>query len=501
VEDSRIGEVLDGRYQIIERLARGGMGTVYRGERIGLGRVVAIKFLHEWVASDPAMIKRFELEAQAMARLEHPNCAQVIDVGVVAQSPYVVMELVKGRPLSDILDEGAIEPARAIEIIRQVLAALNHSHSHEIVHRDIKPSNIVISSSEEFGDQVKVLDFGLAKFAQDSSNLTGVFIIGTPSYIPPEQSRGETVDGRTDLYAAGVVLFEMLTGSPPFVGDDSIELIDAHRNQTAPRLVERLVTGVFSPELERIVARALAKQPSDRFSSAAEMARALESVSARVARAGTSPPTAPVPSPQDSSIQVTRHGAPSRWKQLTVSQWAGIVIAGIVLLTIVIAAIVAGDDEQKTTLAVSNDKPTAEPAAPETDEDRQLQRLQSQLRGADTSDEVLRGLQRSALRQPKNAEIPLAVGQVYCERLWVSDCLQSFRKAIAIDAKTRNDPRLIDSAMFGLGNDRAHQDVRRFIANEIGAAAIPSLKAVTTGRWRKEVKERAAATLADLNQQ
>ncbi len=291
-DDPRVGQILDDRYRIIEPLAQGGIGAVYRGERIKLGREVAIKFLHAWAAAEPTFVKRFELEAQAMARLQHPNCASVIDNGMHGSEPYVVMELIGGEALIDLLDRGPVPPPRAIEIVRQILAGLDHAHGQGVIHRDIKPSNIAVTTSLEFGDQVKVLDFGLAKLMESAGGLTGHFAVGTPTYMPPEQGRGDPVDARTDLYATGIVLFELLTGDPPFRGDDPAETLLAHQGTPPPLLSERRPDVAFSPALEAVVMRALRKEPADRFASAAEMARALEACPEAAMRRPMSAPPA-----------------------------------------------------------------------------------------------------------------------------------------------------------------------------------------------------------------
>src|SRR5262245_37447225 len=175
------------------------MGVVYRAVRVGLGRAVAIKFLHPWIAENPVTMRRFEVEAQAASKLTHPNTTPVIDFGVEDGAPYLVMEHVVGRPLRSLIDAGPTPPARAIAVMRQVLAGLGHAHKLGIVHRDVKPDNIVLG---EEGDLVRVLDFGLAKL-EGHTGVTAGFAMGTPSYMSPEQTLGEKVDARTDLYAAG----------------------------------------------------------------------------------------------------------------------------------------------------------------------------------------------------------------------------------------------------------------------------------------------------------
>src|SRR5262245_36121868 len=251
------------------------MGVVYRGERIRLGKPVAVKFLHSEYAQKQDFVRRFEVEAKAMSRISHPHCASVLDFGMEQETPYLVMDYVTGETLRHLLAHGAVPPPRAIEIIRQTLAGLAHAHSVGIVHRDVKPENIVLSASEGFGDHVRILDFGFAKLrATDDSSLTSGFAVGTPSYMAPEVSKGEPVDDRADVYATGVVLFELITARKPFLADQAIDMIRAHQNETPPRLGEIMST-VYSNRLENAVARALAKNPDERFQSAAEFATAL----------------------------------------------------------------------------------------------------------------------------------------------------------------------------------------------------------------------------------
>jgi eukaryotic-like serine/threonine-protein kinase len=276
VVDSRIGTVLDDRYQILDRIAAGGMGVVYKGERLKLGRSVAIKFLHAWMASDDSFIKRFEIEAKAMAKLQHPNCTSVIDFGIDGEEPYVVMDLVSGESLRKLLDREPVSVTRAIEIIRQVLSGLAHAHAQGITHRDIKPDNIMVdTSSSQFGDQVRILDFGLAKM-RENSGLTAGFVVGTPAYMAPEQTMGNPVDERSDVYAVGVLLFEMLTGRKPFVADEAVEIIRMHRTEPPPRLAQVAPGASFSAALQAVVDRALAKEAGHRYQSAAEFAAALD---------------------------------------------------------------------------------------------------------------------------------------------------------------------------------------------------------------------------------
>ncbi|MGE5180724.1 MAG: protein kinase domain-containing protein [Acidobacteriota bacterium] len=294
------GTVLDDRYQVIEPIAEGAMGAVYRGERLKLGRAVAIKILHDALPDELASRERFEREAKLMARLEHPNCVSVIDFGLHEDRPFLVMELVRGTSLLDLIErEKRIEPARAVDILRQILAGLGHAHELGIVHRDIKPANIMVGERTGIGLQVRILDFGLARLTETSTKLTTGIVVGTPNYMSPEQCRGGAIDGRVDLYACGVILFEMLTGKKPFLADDPIQVVRMHMTKPPPRLADIAPGGDFG-ELEAVVARALAKDPADRYASAADMARALEAaIAARrslpnpVPQIVASPPSAP----------------------------------------------------------------------------------------------------------------------------------------------------------------------------------------------------------------
>jgi serine/threonine-protein kinase len=212
------------------------------------------------MATDESFIKRFELEAKAMGMLRHPNCASVTDFGIDGYEPYVVMDLVAGAPLRSLIERERLSVTRAIDIVRQVLAGLAHAHAQGITHRDIKPDNIMIDSSPEFGDHVQILDFGLAKMREGATG----FVVGTPDYMAPEQTLAQAVDARTDVYAVGVMLFEMLTGTKPFRADNAPEVMRMHREQPPPELHARVLEANYSAEIEAVVARALAKVPAER---------------------------------------------------------------------------------------------------------------------------------------------------------------------------------------------------------------------------------------------
>jgi eukaryotic-like serine/threonine-protein kinase len=303
IVDPLVGMVLQDRYRILDKVADGSMGSVYRAERLQLGRRVAIKFLHASYARDPNFIQRFERETVVMSKLAHPHCVSVIDFGV-QEAPYVVMEFVAGRTLRSVIEGGRLSVERAVHITRQVLAGLAHAHAQGIVHRDIKPANIMLSEATGTGEHVRILDFGLATLrdAHSSELSHSMIVVGTPNYMSPEQSLAGKVDGRADIYSTGICLFEMLTGQKPYNAEDTYELLLQHRNSPIPRLAEVVRGAEFPPGLQAVIDRALAKEPQERFATAIEFAEALEEATAPVQNSGpvmtaVAPPPPPQPQP------------------------------------------------------------------------------------------------------------------------------------------------------------------------------------------------------------
>ncbi|SCK16350.1 protein kinase [Streptomyces sp. WMMB 322] len=266
------GLVGDGRYRLTHRLGRGGMAEVFAAEDLRLGRTVAVKLLRSDLAEDPVSKARFTREAQSVAGLNHHAVVAVYDSGEETiggnVTPYIVMELVEGRTIRDLLmNAEAPPPDQALIIVSGVLEALSYSHQHGIVHRDIKPANVIITNT----GAVKVMDFGIARALHGASNTmtqTGM-VMGTPQYLSPEQALGKTVDIRSDLYATGCLLYELLTLRPPFTGETPLSVVYQHVQDEAAPPSEASET--VPPELDGLVMRALAKDPDDRFQSAEEM--------------------------------------------------------------------------------------------------------------------------------------------------------------------------------------------------------------------------------------
>jgi eukaryotic-like serine/threonine-protein kinase len=286
--------LVGGRYELGELLGRGGMAEVRKGTDTRLGRIVAVKRLRTDLASDATFQARFRREAQSSASLNHPSIVSVYDTGEelatdgsgIAQ-PYIVMEYVAGRTLRDILREGRkILPERALEITSGVLSALDYSHRAGIIHRDIKPGNVMLTPS---GD-VKVMDFGIARAISDaSSSMTQTAaVVGTAQYLSPEQARGETVDSRSDVYSAGCLLYELLTGRPPFVGDSPVAVAYQHVREPAVPPSDHDTS--LTPEIDTIVMKSLAKRVEDRYQSAAAMRADIERYLAGHPVRATAPP-------------------------------------------------------------------------------------------------------------------------------------------------------------------------------------------------------------------
>ncbi|MDN3023635.1 protein kinase [Streptomyces sp. S.PB5] len=266
------GLVGDGRYRLTRRLGRGGMAEVFAAEDVRLGRTVAVKLLRADLAEDPVSKARFTREAQSVAGLNHHAIVAVYDSGedhVNGQAvPYIVMEIVEGRTIRDLLiNAEAPGPEQALIIVSGVLEALAYSHQHGIVHRDIKPANVIITNN----GAVKVMDFGIARAlhgAQSTMTQTGM-VMGTPQYLSPEQALGKAVDHRSDLYATGCLLYELLALRPPFTGETPLSVVYQHVQDIPTPPSE--VSDATPPELDGLVMRSLAKEPDDRFQTAEEM--------------------------------------------------------------------------------------------------------------------------------------------------------------------------------------------------------------------------------------
>lgn len=293
--DPMLGRSFAGKYKILKKLGEGGMGSVYQAQQEPIDRMVAIKVLLGRLAEDDIAVKRFEQEARAVSKMQHPNTVTIYDYGKTEDDRlYIVMEYLKGRTLSDLLrKEGSLSPLRAVRIIRQVCASLHDAHAAGIIHRDLKPDNIFLTEVGGDKDWVKVLDFGVAKLANESAatlTQTGM-IFGTPKYMSPEQAEGRQLDYRADIYALGVVMFELLVGRPPFLADTPVALLLKHIQEPVPPFQQMRPDLQISAELEAVVRKMLAKLPEQRQDTVGVLAEELD----RVLHSSFAGATAPIP--------------------------------------------------------------------------------------------------------------------------------------------------------------------------------------------------------------
>lgn len=278
--DPLVGKVIDNRYRLLSLLARGGMGKVYRAEQAQLRRVVAVKLMElgKNGEHDEEFRRRFMLEAATYARLAHPNTVRIFDYGNTWDDIlYIAMEFLDGRTLHSVIKtEAPLRAERILSIAKQVCGSLREAHGHGLVHRDLKPSNIVLLRHAEGEDFVKVLDFGLVKELRSDNELTsGEAVVGSPSYMAPEQIRAERLDGRTDIYAVGVILYACVAGRTPFVGENSMSVLLAHLNQAPPPLPADAPALLDCPLLAWLIETCLQKDRNLRFADVDELVRGL----------------------------------------------------------------------------------------------------------------------------------------------------------------------------------------------------------------------------------
>jgi eukaryotic-like serine/threonine-protein kinase len=293
-EEGLLGTCI-GSFRLTRRLGRGGMGTVYLGEHEDIGSRVAIKVLHGRLAGSPPVLRRFHMEARAANLIGHENIVNIIDINPAPPRPYLIMEYLEGEPLSALLARGPVPAGVAVPLLSQVCDALEATHARGIVHRDLKPENLFLLQRGQGPAFVKMLDFGIAKLLDDEPRTpdTGEgAIIGSADYMAPEQSRGEAVDGRADLYALGVIAYQLVTGQLPFAEKSLTALLLAH--QTRPPPSPLTLRPELPPALSSVILRALAKDPEERFQSAATMRGALQ-VALDMARSPAGPARTPPP--------------------------------------------------------------------------------------------------------------------------------------------------------------------------------------------------------------
>jgi eukaryotic-like serine/threonine-protein kinase len=506
------GQILDGRYQILDRLAEGAMGVVYRGTRLQIDRAVAIKVMHASLPEAMEGRKRFEREAKLMARLEHPHCVSIVDYGIHGEKPYVVMELVRGRSLFELLDDdGRIEIPRAVDIMRQALSGLAHAHEQGIIHRDMKPANIMVTPKAPLGVHVRILDFGLARMLEATASLSNGVAVGTPSYMAPEQCRGDALDVRVDIYACGVVLFEMLTGEKPFRAREPIAIVKKHLEEPAPRLAD--VTPGDYGALEAIVARALAKSPADRFPSALAMVEALDA--AVSGRAVSEPTTALAPIKREPSIDIpitvgsSVHTKPippgsSIRRELPVTNTRWLVLGALLLAVAVVAAVVVmrdqifgGGDAVEADAGYTHvvDKQTPADAALAPDPAAELAAAATELATAGKVQAAIDSLVKARKVYPNSSVLAITLAKLYFGKMWWNDGLVALRDALKLDPKLREDPDVLKMVLRAFVTTPGYDERIARILVDIGPRAIPALEETATKHPNPGIRARADRVL------
>jgi serine/threonine-protein kinase len=514
------------------------MGVVYKGERVQLGRAVAVKFLHPWIAAQKTFLSRFENEAKAMSRLLHPHCVSVIDFGVEG-SPYLVMDFVTGRTLRDVMLEGRLSAVRAMRFAQQLLAGLAHAHEQGIVHRDLKPENLILSEEAGLKEHLRILDFGLAKL-RDGPQMTAGMAVGTPSYMSPEQSGAEgAIDARTDLYTVGIVVFEMFAGRKPFQSENVGEVILMQRETAPPKLRSVAPDARYSAELEALLDKAMSKLPEDRFQSAAELAAALaatpegKAAGQDVALAGAAPaPEAKADAKADGNVNkkekpkagpaptvrqdakttvdtissvrrrlAAENAAPAAAGKPTVRQfrmaWLGALFLVVALLALLIGrGLRHGGDGTTAARSSGAPGPSAPPgtaagpaAAPSGDNPALDQARQMVARGE--IDPAIALLTQLRTEQPDNADVPYLLAMInFDNRRW-PDGLAAAQMAVRKNPSLKSDPDLIRGAIRSLVSDRGYDRSQAFLRS-LGQPAMPFIKEAAAHDSSPKVRDRAA---------
>ncbi len=375
-QDPLLGRVVDGRYRIEQQIGEGGMGVVYQATHTVLQKRLALKVLRGDNSKDSEVVQRFMQEAQAATSIGHPNIIDISDFGRLPDgSVYFVMEFLNGTSLADMIKKGGSVPMQeAVHLVRQIASALEAAHARGIVHRDLKPDNIFIIKQGNDSRFVKVLDFGVAKVGGAASRLTKTgMVFGTPHYMSPEQAAGHSVDQRTDIYALGVIMYEMFTGKVPFDADTFMGILAKHMFEAPPRPYD--LKGQSLGALETVILRSLEKNPDQRYQAMGDLLTDLDTVAAGgTVHVGGRPG---VPPPSDFSGHALMPVMPAHEPALTHAQpvgssssgMQGIAFIGLAIVALMfiggavgLAAYFLGGDDEEPEIAEANERPSAEPA-------------------------------------------------------------------------------------------------------------------------------------------
>jgi len=538
--DSRpsIGRIFGGRYRIERELGAGGLGAVFVARHETLGRDVAIKLMHADVASRPEHRQRFEREARALAQLRHPNIVTVLDFGIDEETSFLVMELAEGRALDRYLAEERPSLDTAIAIVRQLLRALSYAHAQKIVHRDLKPANLVVRKLTDGSVHVVVLDFGIAKILEDEGDVgltkQGA-ILGTPAYMAPEQASGGAPKPSLDVYAAGLVAFEVLTGRRPFIEADRGALLRA-QIMSPPPLPSSIAPEIATiAGLDAFILRSLEKKPANRYADATQMLEAFERLVGTRATSSPSLVSAPALSPSLASLPSTPSAtfstgayAPAAAAPTMLTQTGsvaatelpkvlfgldrrlvvGLGIAGVVFAIAVIALIASLRTEEAPVITppapmVLPGPAPAAPTGPGGPLDRgippELESLHRAIvAGGQPSRNQLMAFYRYNSSHEEDARGLLILGRTQTDRRWYSEATSSYRDACLREPASKNDARLRRDLIHFAPMDRFGGPASRVIEACLGNSAIGEVEAALANASSTDAKGRLSELLARL---
>ncbi len=481
------GDVLDGRYRIEGLLGGGGIGAVYRAVQLPLERPVAIKVLHDDLLSMKELRARFEREARVLSALTHPHVVSISDYGIDDDRPFLVMELLEGRTLEDLLKSGEMTPELALGITREILEGLAFAHEKGVAHRDLKPANVFLLRGRDGSEHVKLLDFGLARVVStkgagdDEVTLTkrGV-VFGTPAYMSPEQAAGTPADERSDIYSLGVLLFEMLAGRRPFVGETRAEVLRGHLADPLPRLASVRPELRAHEDLVEILDVATAKSPGDRYADGAAMLEALEALPAKAAW---------VVDPSEVSVAATQVSI----KPPVVERGGvGLAIGAGALGAVAMIAVAFLWPGEASHPAPAPPAPTPElPEAPPPTETRPPARdpwvgeipepllpFHAMVEDGYVFEErrEIGTLYALAQAMPDDPRPLLLLGHLFVGREWYSHALVRYERAYELDETIRGDPHLLRNLVFMAARDSVGDRAAEMIARLYGPEALPALQ-------------------------
>jgi serine/threonine-protein kinase len=502
----------------VARLGVGGVGVVYQGRHVQLDELVAIRVLPKSAAASPEWRRRFEREAQVVSALAHPNVVPLIDFGIDADVPYLVTELLQGKTLADLINEGPVSPARALDIVRQTLRGLAAAHGQAIAHLDLKPANIFLQALPENADHVRLLDFGMARFLEGTK--------GTPSYMAPEQVRAERVDTRADIYAAGVILFELLAGRLPYLADTAEGLMEAYVSEPVPALATLQPDLSIARLADPVITRAMAKRPADRYPKALWMLSALDEIDGGSRVAVTAAELAPTPTLKDPppvpSARRPHEPRSHPWRTpIALAVLAAAVTTGVALLqrhrsppvesARPVAAQSPAPNLQATPTPPAHAPPPPPPATaaatqPQTKPaiavapghrardpwqeavPEDLKPLRDRMeRGERLNDGALGPAYAFARQNPRDPRAWLLIGHAYAQLGWLSNSVERYQRAYRADSTCRGDPQMLDDLIKATTHRVAGPAAVRAIREIYGAEALPALeKAIAHGAGNRD---------------